>query len=244
MRLATTFKTNRFRVPASWIAGILWCLAIAGIYYYFSAQGLHWHEILYGLFVFFSTDPRAPILYILIYTLQPFAFLPSTVFTILAGSVFGFWPALAYTLIGANFSASAVYGTGRVLAIPAPGLVDKLGSWVGPLLRSPFMTVLFMRLAYFPFDVVNFVSGILKLRYWPFVFATAIGSLPGIATITALGTSISLREFLENGISVTMVNPRLLLISLGLFLVSISIAEIVRRLQRRFSATPLPADAP
>lgn len=242
MRLATAFKTNRHNIPTTWLAGALWCLAIAGTYYYFGKQGLGWQEMLYSLFVFLSTDPRAPLLYILAYTLQPFAFLPSTAFTILAGSIFGFWPALLYTIIGANLSASAVYGTGRALTVPTPGLVDKLGSWVGLLLRSPFMTVLFMRLAYFPFDVVNFVSGILKLRYWPFVFATALGSLPGIATITALGTSLSLSELFENGIGVDVVEPRLLLISLGLFLISVGIAETVRRLQKYFSATLPPAD--
>lgn len=244
MRLATTFKTRKFRIPASWVAGILWCVAITGAYYFFSSKGLHWHEMLYALFVFFSTDERAPFIYILVYTLQPFAFLPSGVFTVLAGCVFGFWPALIYTIIGANLSASAVYGTGRALAVPAPGLVDKLGSWSSSLHKSPFLTVLFMRLAYFPFDLVNFVSGIMKLRYYPFVLATALGSIPTIATLTAVGNSISLQEFAENGISVTMISPQLLLLSLGLFLLSVSIAEVVRRLQRRFSTNPPPADAP
>lgn len=193
-------------------------------------------DMLYELFVFFSTDPRAPLLYIIAYTLQPFAFLPSAVFTVLAGSIFGFWPALCYTIIGANFSASAVYGTGRVLARPAPGFMSQLARWIGPLHRAPFETILFMRLAYFPFDVVNFVSGILKLRYLPFVIATAIGSIPGIATLTALGTAVSLTSILEEGVSFSMIDLRLVGVSVALFLISIAIAEGVRRLQQHSSA--------
>lgn len=190
-------------------------------------------DMLYELFMFLSTDPRAPLLYILTYTLQPFAFLPSTIFTVLAGSIFGFWPALLYTVIGANFSASAVYGTGRALARPAPGLMNQLTRWIGPLKRAPFETILFMRLAYFPFDVVNFISGITKLRYVPFVVATAVGSLPGIATLTALGTALSLTSVVEDGISFSMIDLRLIGVSAVLFLVSIIIAEGVRRLQQR-----------
>lgn len=242
MRLFTSIATSVFRIPATWIAGILWCLAIAGTYYYFGTRGLGWQEMLYELFVFFSSDPRAPVIYIIAYALQPFAFLPSTVFTILAGSIFGFWPAFIYTIIGANLSASVAYSTGRILATPVPGLINKLRRWVKPLVRSPFVTILFMRLAYFPFDVVNFTAGILKLRYWPFVFGTAIGSLPGIATLTTLGTALSLDEFITHGVSSQIVTPHILLRSLGLFLITVLIAELVRRLHAHFSTTPLPAD--
>ncbi|MBY0310219.1 VTT domain-containing protein [Patescibacteria group bacterium] len=233
MRLASVFKTSRFHIPATWVAAALWCIAIFCLYYYYGTHGLSMKDMLYELFVFLSTDPRAPLLYIIAYTLQPFAFLPSTVFTVLAGSIFGFWPALVYTLIGANLSASTAYGVGRVLARPAPGLMNQLARWIGPLQRAPFETILFMRLAYFPFDVVNFVSGILKLRYLPFVIATAVGSVPGIATLTALGTAVSLKSLLAEGLSFSMIDIRLVGVSVVLFVVSIVIAEGVRRVQKR-----------
>jgi uncharacterized membrane protein YdjX (TVP38/TMEM64 family) len=236
MRLFHFFRTNTARVPATWVAGALWCGVIALAYYHFGSRGLSLRDILYELFVFLSTDPRAPLLYILAYTLQPFAFMPSTVFTVLAGSIFGFWPALFYTLIGANTSATAVYWTGRALAAPAPGLITRLGSWITPLQRAPFLTMLFMRLAYFPFDVVNIVSGIIKLRYVPFALGTALGSVPGIATLTALGTSLDLNTFLTSGVTTAAIDLRLALLSLGLFVVSVLIAEAVRRLQKYWLA--------
>lgn len=233
MRLAAFFRTRSFRIPATWVAAGLWCALIAAAYLYYGSRGLTLRELLFELFTFFATDPRAPILYIVVYVLQPFAFMPSTVFTVLAGSIFGFWPALIYTLIGANLSATAVYWTGRALAQPTPGLVARLGSWTQALRQTPFLTVLFLRLAYFPFDVVNFSSGILKLRYWPFTIATALGSIPGIATITSLGTALDLETFVREGITTKAINPQLLLLSLGLFLISVAIAELARRLQQR-----------
>lgn len=241
MRLFAFFKTRSRHIPATWVAASLWCAVIVVAYYYFGQRGLSLRDILFELFTFLATDPRAPLLYVIAYTLQPFAFMPSTVFTILAGSIFGFWPALLYTLIGANASATAVYWTGRALSAPTPGLVARLGAWITPLQRVPFLTVLFMRLAYFPFDVVNIVSGIIKLRYAPFVLGTAIGSIPGIATITAFGTSLNLTTFLEEGITTSAVNIHTLFISLGLFVVSLVIAEGARRLQKeRLGTTQTP----
>jgi len=233
MRLAAFFRTRSTQIPATWVAATLWCTLIAGIYWYYHTQDVSLRELLFALFTFFSTDPRAPLLYIIVYTLQPFAFMPSTVFTILAGSIFGFWPALVYTLIGANLSATAVYWTGRALAQPAPGLMARLGTWISALQEKTFTTVLFLRLAYSPFDVVNFVSGILKLRYTSFTLATLLGATPGLATITSLGTAIDLDTFLTHGITTSAINPTMLLLSLGLFIGSLGIAEGVRRLQPR-----------
>lgn len=235
MRLASFFRTRSLRIPATWVAAALWCTLIASAYLYYGSRGLSLNDLLFELFTFFATDPRAPLLYILVYVLQPFAFMPSAVFTILAGSIFGFWPAFIYTIIGANLSATAVYWTGRALAQPAPGLVARLGSWTHALRQAPFLTVLFMRLAYFPFDVVNFASGILRLRYWPFALATLLGSIPGIATLTTVGTALDLSTVLTDGVSTSAINPHLLLLSLGLFVLSILIAEVARRVQQRLT---------
>jgi len=231
MRLATFFRTRSLRIPTTWVAAALWCTLIATAYLYYGSRGLSVRELLFELFTFFATDPRAPLLYILVYMLQPFAFMPSFVFTILAGSIFGFWPAFIYTIIGANLSATAVYWTGRALAQPTPGLIAGLGNWIGALRQSPFLTILFMRLAYFPFDVVNFASGILRLRYGAFAIATALGSIPGIASITSMGTALDISTFLEKGLTTSAINPHMLLLSLGLFLLSVAIAEAARRLQ-------------
>jgi uncharacterized membrane protein YdjX (TVP38/TMEM64 family) len=232
MRLVAFFRTRSRTIPATWVAAALWCSLIAAIYWYYHNEDVSLRQLLFSLFTFLSTDPRAPFLYILVYTLQPFAFMPSTVFTILAGSIFGFWPALFYTIIGANLSATAVYWTGRAIAQPAPGLLSRLGNWLEALTRAPFQTVLLLRLAYAPFDLVNFVSGILTLRYWSFVIATALGSLPAIATITSLGTAIDLDSFLTHGITTNIIDPHMLLLSLGLFVVSLLGLEGIRRLLR------------
>lgn len=225
-------------IPAIWAITGVWLLILASIYIYQTAHGISLPDMLLSLFVFFEENPSAPLLYIVVYTLQPFAFLPSTIFTVVAGSIFGFWPALIYTLIGANLSATAVYITGRLLARPLPEIPQRFARFVQPLRKQPFETILFMRLAYFPFDVVNMVCGILKLRYMPFVVATAIGTVPGIATLTSLGTSISFRDLLTNGVSLSAINPLSLLYAAILFVISVVLARVFKTWQARRSTAP------
>ncbi len=55
---------------------------------------------------------------------------------------------------------------------------------------NSFETVLIMRLLFLPYDLVNYASGILRLRWLPFLLATALGSLPGTVSFVLLGASI------------------------------------------------------
>lgn len=216
-------------IPAVWVVVSVWMFIIVAVYGYLVAHDITLKDTLLALFTFLSTNSWAPLIYIVIYTLQPFAFLPSTVFTLLAGSIFGFWPGIFYTLIGANLSAAAVYITGRFLARPLPEESHRMARWIRPLRTQTFETVLFMRLVYVPFDVVNILSGILKLRFLPFILGTAIGIIPGMATITSLGTSVNLQDFFERGISLGAIDGMALVYSALLFVVSITIANFVRK---------------
>jgi len=211
---------------------LLWTLCAGALYLIARYYNYSIFDIVVLIMRFFETNPWSPLLYIFVYTLQPFAFMPSTIFTILAGAIFGFWPAFLYTAIGANLSASVVYATGRLLAYPN-SYPRSLTRWVTPLHTRPFYTLLFLRLAYFPFDVTNISAGLLKIAYRPFVAATFIGAIPAIATLTAFGASFDLDTFLAKGSFAAAINPLSLFISATLFVGTIAIVEIVRRWQRR-----------
>jgi uncharacterized membrane protein YdjX (TVP38/TMEM64 family) len=44
--------------------------------------------------------------------------------------------------------------------------------------ESPFMTILMTRLLFFPYDLVNIASGVLKIDFKSFNLATLIGIIP------------------------------------------------------------------
>ena len=52
------------------------------------------------------------------------------------------------------------------------------------------MSVLVMRLIYLPFDLVGYSSGMCGIRQKDFALATFLGTLPGLATFTLLGSAI------------------------------------------------------
>jgi uncharacterized membrane protein YdjX (TVP38/TMEM64 family) len=86
-----------------------------------------------------------------------------------------------------------------------------------------------MRLSYFPFDVVTLGAGLLKIRFRPFMAATALGILPGVATLTALGAAIDVPTLLRDGPTMSAINPYSLVASVVLFLITLLVTVLVRR---------------
>ncbi len=222
---------TRLRLPLlstiKYGAALTWLAVIGALYFIAYRSGLTLVELFESISDFLSTHTLAPLLYIALYLIQPYLFLPSTIFTILAGALFGFWLGYFYTLIGAMLSAALVYWTGRYLTVnELPGFITRFAL---PLHREPFLTMLFMRLAYFPFDVVNLSAGLLKMRVRPFMAATALGILPGVATLTALGAAIDVPTLLRDGFTMSAINPYSLVASVVLFLITLVVTLVVRR---------------
>jgi uncharacterized membrane protein YdjX (TVP38/TMEM64 family) len=64
-----------------------------------------------------------------------------------------------------------------------------LASYALRLQGRSFETVLIMRFLFHPFDLVNYLAGVLRIRYVLFILATMLGSLPGTLTFVLFGAS-------------------------------------------------------
>lgn len=210
---------------------VIWASGLWVLYSYQQVSGRSVGETSLALFTFISGSAWGPLLYIIAYTIRPITFLPSTALTILAGVFFGLWGGILYTIIGANLSALIAYAIGRFFSGKNTTLTDgTMGRFVGPMRRNPFMSILTMRLLFLPYDAVNYGAGFLKIPLVPYVLATFVGTLLGIATFVALGASISIEEFTKNGITVNAINPTFLIISALIFAASFIVATFVKRL--------------
>jgi uncharacterized membrane protein YdjX (TVP38/TMEM64 family) len=127
-------------------------------------------------------------------------------------------------MIGENLSASVAYLTGRFF-----------GTHIPELRRSPitldsektFSSILFTRFAFFPFDLVNYLSGFLRLPWFPFALATLIGIIPGALVFIIAGASIEgIENFSLEGITL---DTKTLLISAGIFIISIALARYLKK---------------
>jgi uncharacterized membrane protein YdjX (TVP38/TMEM64 family) len=84
-----------------------------------------------------------------------------------------------------------------------------------------------MRLLFLPYDLVNYAAGFLKIRWQPFILATAVGSIPGTVSIALLGGSFGTLDELVAGD--VQVNPITLVASVVLILVSIGLSRFIKR---------------
>ena len=142
----------------------------------------------------------APPVYIFFYSFRSLVFFPASVLTIIAGMLFGPWYGLLYTLIGENISANVSFVVGRYLMSDLEGYAHKKNQLFSRIIShiqgNGFLAVLFMRLAYLPFDFVGYSSGIFKLNQKDFALGTLLGTIPGLMAYTFLGSSLLNLNFL------------------------------------------------
>lgn len=165
--------------------------------------------------------------YIGVYTVRPLVLFPASLLTIAGGVLFGPVVGLGAAVAGANLSALVAFSLGKVFSpstLADPSRTTFVSRWSGRLRERSFATVMVMRLALLPFDLVNYAAGFLRVRTVPFLLATAIGSFPGALSFVLAGASVQRLDAGVDGF-----DPRVFLFSLLLFVVSIAIAKVVQR---------------
>lgn len=170
--------------------------------------------------------------YVAVYLARPIVLFPASILTIVGGILFGPVLGVGVVVVAANASAMIAYGVGRLLNRP-PGTADPADPdghtsvarrWSDRMRANSFETVLIMRLLFLPYDLVNYLSGVLRLRWSAFLLATALGSLPGTVSFVLLGASL---DRVDEGLD--GIDPATLVASLFVFAVSLLVARLVRR---------------
>jgi uncharacterized membrane protein YdjX (TVP38/TMEM64 family) len=134
--------------------------------------------------------------YVLVYLARPIVLFPASVLTIVGGILFGPVVGVLVVVLAANASAMIAYGVGRLLGRPRRGHRQRCrrslagAALVEPDARQQLRDRLIMRLLFLPYDLVNYLAGLLRLRWLPFLLATALGSLPGTVSFVLLGASL------------------------------------------------------
>ena len=224
---ASTEQSSKIQKGQKWAALAFWVLAFAAYQWYAWQNDLSPLDVVQRLIDFFSASFYGPLLFILIYTLRPLLLFPATLLTIAAGFVFGPILGVVLIVIGSNASAMLAYVVGRFFGQgllsegQAGGIVQR---YTTRLRENSFETVFLLRLLFVPYDLVNYLAGFLRIRWVPFIVATALGALPGTLAFTLFGASI---ERFDGGIP--SINPWVLVASVALFLVSLGLSRLIKR---------------
>ena len=231
---STSSPKNRFREHAQKISALFfWLLLIIAYQWYASANSLSPLQVVQRLLDFMTTGFWGPLVYIGLYIVRPIILFPSTVLTLAGGFVFGPLLGVLYTILASNASSTVAYFVGRYFG---EGLFKDDGSdgWIQRYARrmreNSFETVMVMRFIFLPYDAVSYLAGFLKIRYWPFILATALGSIPGTMAFIGFGASI---ETFDG--SLPKLNPVTLGFSFVIFAVSILLSRMFKKREIQIS---------
>lgn len=135
------------------------------------------------------------IIYIFLYVLRSFFFLPVTPFTIAGGFLYGAGLGLLVTLLGRTIISSTItfYLSRYVLRdFIKARIKGKYSGWDARLEKSGIMSIAIMRMVpMLPFDAVCYIAGASSISFRKYLIGTIIGDLPGVFVLTLLGSSLT-----------------------------------------------------
>ena len=125
----------------------------------------------------------APLVYIVINGAGICLLKPGAPLAALGASTFGVYFGFLYVWMGAMAGATASFWIGRTLARDfVASLINK--KFDDAIERNGFAIVLYLRLLFFPFNILNFGTGLTKIHFWNYFLATGIGIIAGTLIFT------------------------------------------------------------
>jgi uncharacterized membrane protein YdjX (TVP38/TMEM64 family) len=126
-----------------------------------------------------------PVLFILVYTLG-ILFLPATPFTIAGAVIFGKFYGMLYNLVADAIGASISFYLGRYfLHGLARDILETKLPWLDrKAAEEGFTVILYLRIFWFPFIVLNYAAGATKIRFRDYFLGTVLGLLPSVFIFT------------------------------------------------------------
>jgi len=209
------------------VALAFWVILIAAYQWYAITNSLSPLEVVQRLLDFFTQGFWGPLIYVFLYAIRPLILFPSTLLTLAAGFVFGPFLGIFYTVIASNISSTVAFYVGRYFGkglLPDDQSDTLVQRYARRMRENSFETVMIMRFIFLPYDAVSYLAGFLNIKFWPFILATALGSIPG--TIAFVGFGASIESFTG---MVPRINPFTLAFSVVIFIISIALSRIFKK---------------
>jgi uncharacterized membrane protein YdjX (TVP38/TMEM64 family) len=223
----SSFK-SWFKEHAQKIGALLfWALLIAGYQWYANANDLSPFDAIQSLLTFMQNGIWGVLIYILLYAVRPLLLFPATVLSVASGFVFGPFLGVLYTIIASNISSTIAFFVGHYFGedlLKDDGSEGIVQRYARRMRENSFETVMIMRFIFLPYDAVSYLAGFLRIHYWAFILATALGSIPGTIAFVGFGASI---ETFDGALP--KLNPVTLGFSVAIFIVSIALSRVFKK---------------
>ena len=162
-------------------------------------------EVFYKDFIHIFSSPRnlkhyilsfgalSAVAFITIYSLKPvLLIIPTSLFSILAGNIFGPWYGLTLSMVSSFLVATLAFFLAKKLG---KNFVDRLMKGKAPefdsnIEKHGLKVILLMRLSFiFPVDALSYAAGLTSMRYREFILGTVAGILPEMVAYSFIGES-------------------------------------------------------
>jgi len=134
-----------------------------------------------------------PVLVAVIYTVASLVMFPITVLLVLTAMTFAPVTAGIYAVLGTTLGAFVTYALGRWggRRLVHRLMGHRLKSLSARLSKHGILTIVALRITpVAPFTLINLAAGATHIRTWDFVVGTALGLLPSVVALTAVGESL------------------------------------------------------
>lgn len=168
----------------------------------------------------------AAVIYVATFVILPIFFFPVPVIVLAGGTIFGLFKGSLYTMIGVLINTPIMYFIGRFLLkdfvhkFVNNHMSAKLRSALESTNQKILSLVLFIiRLSpIFSYNLVNYISGVTEINFFPYILTTIAGVLPGVIV------------FINIGENVLKVGSKEFFISLSFLLLLVVISAIISKL--------------
>lgn len=193
-------KKRKKKLSKILLVSFVWIIIIIWSIWFYRESGMDFEDFLFSIYTYLQENILLWVLaFVLIYLLRPLLFLPATPFEFIAAIVYGVW-ALGVIILSLVSSIILNYLIGRrSKKYVEYWLQDSL------LLRNfrkymrgdTFVSVLFLRLMPFPFDIGSFLCWVFRLRFFTYLGASLLWALPSSFIVFIAGLSFYQAELMS-----------------------------------------------
>lgn len=139
----------------------------------------------------------APVIYIGLWAVLPIFFFPVPLLVVPSGYIFGSALGVVYTLVGCAVNITIMYflaasvARDKILHLVEEKSNDKIKKvFLSPTGTSQGVFFIFRLIPLISYNLINYMAGILRIRFLPYFVLSLIGITPGIFAFIYLGEQI------------------------------------------------------
>ena len=196
-RLRKKEKKRKKKLHKLLLVSFIWVSIMVWSIWLYQQSGMNFEDFLFSIYIYLQENILLWVFaFVAIYLLRPLLFLPATPFEFIAALVYGLW-AILIIILSLLFSIITNYIVGmRSKKYVEYWLQDSLilRNFRKYMRGDTFVSVLFLRLMPFPFDIGSFLCWVFRLNFFSYIIASLLWSLPSSIIVFVAGLSFYREE--------------------------------------------------